>query len=312
MIYNKEEFKNKYEKYDYINVSLEKVLRLIDILEIINNDVVLKDKLALKGGTAINLMAGMPRLSVDIDLDYAKNIDKDEISKEKENLKIRINKLLVEMGYEIVSSTREYFALSSFFFSYINSGGNKDYIKIDINYLDRAHVYPLAHVKPKLEFVDIKFNILMLNKTEMYASKINALMSRNSTKDLFDVWQMIETHQIEDIDGLKKTLIYYNMIGGDQNIDYYNVDIIKKIDYYKVKTTLKPMLHKRFNIKLDEIKNTVIDFMNTILILDKNDVEFINLFRNGIYKPELLFKNYQILDAIENHPMALWRLKKTS
>ena len=35
--------------------TLERVLRLIDVLEFINTDIVLKDKLVLKGGTAINL-----------------------------------------------------------------------------------------------------------------------------------------------------------------------------------------------------------------------------------------------------------------
>ena len=35
--------------------TLERVLRLIDVLEFINADIFLKDKLVLKGGTAINL-----------------------------------------------------------------------------------------------------------------------------------------------------------------------------------------------------------------------------------------------------------------
>lgn len=51
--------------------TLERVLRLIDVLEFINSDILLKDKLALKGGTAINLtFYNYLRLSVDIDLDY--------------------------------------------------------------------------------------------------------------------------------------------------------------------------------------------------------------------------------------------------
>lgn len=49
----------------------EKVLRLMDVLEFLNQDDLLKEGLALKGGTAINLLEfNLPRLSVDIDLDY--------------------------------------------------------------------------------------------------------------------------------------------------------------------------------------------------------------------------------------------------
>ena len=59
------------QESNFIKDTLEKVLRLSEILKFLNSDVVFKDKLALKGGTAINLTAvELPRLSVDIDLDF--------------------------------------------------------------------------------------------------------------------------------------------------------------------------------------------------------------------------------------------------
>ena len=58
-------------KTNFIRDNLEKVLRLSEILKFLNNDNIFKNKLALKGGTAINLTAvELPRLSVDIDLDF--------------------------------------------------------------------------------------------------------------------------------------------------------------------------------------------------------------------------------------------------
>jgi predicted nucleotidyltransferase component of viral defense system len=51
--------------------TLEKVIRLAEILRFINTNELLRGKLALKGGTAINLIySDLPRLSVDVDLDY--------------------------------------------------------------------------------------------------------------------------------------------------------------------------------------------------------------------------------------------------
>lgn len=65
----------------FIRDSLEKVMRLADILEYFNSNPVLKDSLALKGGTAINLTVfNLPRLSVDIDMDYTKNDSLKEMS----------------------------------------------------------------------------------------------------------------------------------------------------------------------------------------------------------------------------------------
>lgn len=48
---------------------LEKVVRLLGVLESVRDHPFLKGKLALKGGTALNLFVfDVPRLSIDIDL----------------------------------------------------------------------------------------------------------------------------------------------------------------------------------------------------------------------------------------------------
>lgn len=61
----------KYAKEYKVNKgTLERVLRLVDILKFINEYEEIKGKLALKGGTSINLAYyNYLRLSVDIDLD---------------------------------------------------------------------------------------------------------------------------------------------------------------------------------------------------------------------------------------------------
>ena len=51
--------------------TLEKVCRLADVLKFMESDELLAEGIALKGGTASNLtIFDLPRLSVDIDLDY--------------------------------------------------------------------------------------------------------------------------------------------------------------------------------------------------------------------------------------------------
>ncbi|HZV05565.1 MAG TPA: nucleotidyl transferase AbiEii/AbiGii toxin family protein [Gemmataceae bacterium] len=51
--------------------TLEKVLRLLDILQEVAGDTILSDRFALKGGTALNVFhLSLDRLSVDIDLNY--------------------------------------------------------------------------------------------------------------------------------------------------------------------------------------------------------------------------------------------------
>ena len=61
-------------QYGFVRDTFEKVIRLNDILRFINKDGYLNKHLVLKGGTAINLfILNLPRLSVDIDLDYTPN-----------------------------------------------------------------------------------------------------------------------------------------------------------------------------------------------------------------------------------------------
>lgn len=58
----------------FVRDTFEKVCRLADVLSFMESDGLLADSLALKGGTAINLtIFDLPRLSVDIDLDFSKD-----------------------------------------------------------------------------------------------------------------------------------------------------------------------------------------------------------------------------------------------
>ena len=78
--YNKIELEKVARETGFIRDNLEKVIRLSNILEFLVSNDDLKGKVVLKGGTAINLTVfDMPRLSVDIDLDYCINSDKDTI-----------------------------------------------------------------------------------------------------------------------------------------------------------------------------------------------------------------------------------------
>lgn len=71
MYYTKAELSEIANRQNFIRDTLEKVVRLSEVLDYINSNPIMKDCLALKGGTAINLTVfHLPRLSVDIDLDY--------------------------------------------------------------------------------------------------------------------------------------------------------------------------------------------------------------------------------------------------
>lgn len=311
MNFSKEYLIELSNKTHFIKDTLEKMLRLSRILEFLNNDEFFKDKFALKGGTAINLtVVELPRLSIDIDLDFVENCTKEEIALIRPQINENLTKYMIKEGYFQSAPLKEYYALQSFMFGYINNANNIDNIKIEINYIDRCHVLPLEHKKIICKWLNESFEILTLNTIELYASKINALLSRFAPRDLYDINIMIINNVIQDEEMLKKCLIFYNMIGGNQNIDSLAYEGIDKINYFKYKTQLKPVISKNENFNLIEAKKNVISFLKKLIVINDNEQKFIDEFKKRVYKPELLFDNELEIYNAKCHPMALWRCNK--
>lgn len=295
----------------FIKGNIEKVLRLIDLLEAINALPEFAGKLALKGGTAINLcIVDSPRLSIDIDLDYAENLPKDEMLAVRLELKTLLLEYIQNNGYSLSGKTRESFALDSYQLSYLATSGNKDNIKLEINYTDRAHILPLEMREIKTVFADHSFRILTLNPIEIYASKVVALFSRTTIRDLYDVFTMLEKNVLADYDMFRKCFIFYNMIGGKCDADTLNYDKLDKYSYNDIKLSLKPVIKKTDVFDYKHAVDLVKAKMRTLLVPTDNERRFIQSFRNKDYRPELLFDDKEILERITSHPMAIWRTRQ--
>ena len=78
--YNKADLAMAASRYGFQRDTFEKVLRLKKILEYCQEEKLPKEHLVLKGGTAINLAVfALPRLSVDIDMDYIPNDSREDM-----------------------------------------------------------------------------------------------------------------------------------------------------------------------------------------------------------------------------------------
>lgn len=311
MDYSKQYLENLSKETGFIRDNLEKVLRLVEVLKFLNSDQIFKDKLALKGGTSINMtVMRLPRLSVDIDLDFTENLSKEEVMSTRKVFSDRLISYMSNNGYSMMAPLREHYALHSFTFSYKNNAGNRDNIKVEMNFMDRCHILPLEHKDVICEGIIEPFSVLTLNRIELYASKINALLSRSTPRDLYDVNNMIENEIIEDDHMLRKCLVFYNMVGGEQDLNDVSFTNIENISFMRFKTQLRPVLSKRENFDLGKAKANTIMYLKRILVLTCEERRFIDNFRRGIYIPELLFDDQRIINMIKMHPMALWRIKK--
>ena len=89
-------------KTGYRPDTLEKVLRLLELLDEIAQDPVLSRRLALKGGTALNVFyLDLDRLSVDIDLNYVGALDLAARERERPEVDAAIDRLFASHGYGV-------------------------------------------------------------------------------------------------------------------------------------------------------------------------------------------------------------------
>jgi hypothetical protein len=87
------------------------------------------------------------------------------------------------------------------------------------------------------------------------------------------------------------------------------VSAIDRITIRKIRTDLLPVIQKGQFIELEQMKAEVKNFLERLLKLTEQEQEFLRLFSQKEYHPELLFDD-QIVARIRNHPMALWKMQE--
>jgi len=204
----------------FIRDPLEKVLRLCDILRFLNTHS-FGECLALKGGTAINLtIFSLPRLSVDIDLDFAKECSREEMMKTRATINDDILNFMFAQGYALSPNTKNPHSLDSWVFYFQNAAGNRDHVKIEINYSMRHHVLPIVKKAVKAGFLQVTDELNTLSTLELFGGKIKALIERTAPRDFYDVQNMLNHHIIneEEHDLLRKIVVFYLVLGSREKI----------------------------------------------------------------------------------------------
>jgi len=288
--------------------TLEKVLRLSEILRFINTNDVLKGALALKGGTAINILYDeLPRLSVDIDLDYALHDDKETMIKQRTLIKGVLESYFTSEGYVLNKHSRYSYSLDAFVISYSPSGGGSDNIKVEINYSMRGHLLPLEYRPFMSRVVDSPFLVLTVSKIELYAGKINALLSRSQIRDLYDTYRMIQKGLIETHEYalFKNIVLFYRYIQNDSLED--DPSWIQRHNQRTYVRDLLPVLRRGDLFNLDIAKAVVLEFITRVTTYEERQLKFIESSIQHQPQFEYLFDDESIVRLAYHHPMTLWK-----
>ncbi|MCM1500075.1 MAG: nucleotidyl transferase AbiEii/AbiGii toxin family protein [Clostridium sp.] len=311
MQFDRMELGRQAKELGFVRDTFEKVCRLADILKFFEGDDMLSEYLALKGGTAINLtILDLPRLSVDIDLDFSKNISREEMLEARKVLGNRIGKYMEAGGYRLSPKSKNHHALDSFVYEYQNAGGMKDNLKIEINYMLRCHVLPVVRRKVSLPWMADELTVLSVDPIEIYAAKIVALLSRTAARDLYDVHNMI-THKLfgkPELDMLRRCVVFYSAIGAEHPPKEFAMENVGRLTKRSITTDLYPVLRRGEKFELSDVQDEIRKYLSGVLTPTSDERIFWDAFGNGNYYPEFVFDGAE-LQRIKEHPMALWKCR---
>lgn len=181
----------------YQSGTLEKVSRLLDLLQEIARDPILSDRLALKGGTALNVFyLTLDRLSVDIDLNYIGALGRTELDAERPIVDAALNRLLVAQGYSVRRQPEEH-AGGKWLSRYASALGGNATLELDVNYMARQPLFGAVRMESR-SLGDFRASgVLVLDLHEVVAGKVVALIDRHAARDLFDARRILS---IEGLD----------------------------------------------------------------------------------------------------------------
>lgn len=312
--YDKRILSKQAQEFGFVRDTLEKVYRLTEILKYLNTNPLQHNALALKGGTAINLtIFNLPRMSIDIDLDYIHNNSREEMLAERNRISDNLIKYMASNKYDLSPKSKTPHSLDSFVFSYMNAAGMKDNIKVEINYSLRAHVLPTENRMMETLGLFDEIPVHSLAALEIFGSKIVALLTRGAARDLYDLNNMIYFGLFDESQWpmLKKCVVFYSAIGSEKVLPSFRFNTIDSLTNQKIKTDLLPVLRKTEHFDLESVQKRVKDFLAELLLLDERDTAFLQAFAKKEYRPDLLFDDKEILERIQKHPMAIWKIRKS-
>lgn len=288
--------------------TVDKVERLLDLLEEMDRHPALHGRLAMHGGTAINLfMLDMPRLSVDIDVSYIGSPDRECMLAERPAIEDGIDKVGHALGYDVSSADGGH-AGRTFMLRYRGDWGT-DHVKIDCIYMNRS---PLIAPTLRLCAMRPDAEVLMFDDIELAGGKVKAFFDRVKIRDLYDISNLGRYFDAADYDGLAhQSMLFYASLSARFPLPFEKrserfADRQRELD-----GQLLPMLRDADeHPTLQGLISDAEEFI-TRYVLPRTDaeVEYLQLFAAGDFRPGLIFSDEAIAEAASKSPEAQWKLQ---
>lgn len=169
----------------------ERVWRLLGVLRELQSRPGTSGKFTLKGGTALNVFhfPKSPRLSVDLDLMATGYPRASPGSADRRQVVKLAGEIGKGLGYGVSEEPAE--AGCTLTFSYRNSLGSADRIKLDLDLLNRTTLLPTLSKDGPVLFGADDMNFPVVSEPELLGQKLTTVAYRAAPRDLFDMYIML-------------------------------------------------------------------------------------------------------------------------
>lgn len=294
---------------------VEKVARLMHLLDAINRDPFLRERYVLKGGTALNLFVfGLPRLSVDIDLNYIGSRDRDIMLEERRQAEDILTRICMQAGLTVRKKASEHLG-GKWILPYRSTTGANDQIEIDLNYGLRDPLWGTVRATSARIGAWYASDVLVLAEHELAAGKLVALLARAATRDVFDADLLLTTRTL-DTEQLRLGTVVYGAMSvidwrtvGPASVAFNRQDFDNKLLPVLLSTHAA---EARANASWGtEMVTRVQAELGRLFPLRDAEIEFIRRIREeGKITGDLLTTDAVMIDRINHHPMLRWRAQQ--
>ncbi|EFB42332.1 MULTISPECIES: nucleotidyl transferase AbiEii/AbiGii toxin family protein [Parachlamydia] len=295
---------------------MEKVWHLMAILDGISVHPFLKDRLVLKGGTALNLfLFDLPRLSVDIDLNYIGKLDKQEMLLERPDVEKALEAVFQREGLSIRKIPQKH-AGGKWQLRYESALGGSGNLEVDVNFMFREPLYEINRQCSHEIGQRRTKEVALLDIHELGAGKLAALFGRHASRDLFDAHQLLTKTSL-NMEKLRLACVVYSAMGSK---DWRQTSIEEiQFEEKELKDQLIPVLRKQTFRRGDHLGWTkqllagCRNALKNLFPLNEHEYAFLeNLLDRGVLEPMLITQDSYLIEKIKAHPLLQWKAQLVS
>lgn len=312
MIFSSEEVLPIAESTGFRAEMIEKVLHLLNLLDKLNHHPMLKGKWVLKGGTALNLfMFDLPRLSVDIDLNYVGALKREAMLADRPKVEQAAQAVFSREGFTTKRVPAEH-AGGKWRLSYQSYTGQSGNLEVDLNFMFRQ---PLWEIQPADSHALGDFqtrNVPLPDVHELAAGKLAAMLARGQARDLFDCHQILTMKEL-DSERLRLAFVVY---GGMNRKDWRTVSIADvDFDPNELTRLLIPTLNRRFMEKQgspgqygERLVRECQAKLEAVLPFNDPERKFLDLLlEKGEIDASALTPDKALQEGIQSQPLLQWK-----